>query len=101
MSTNFNYIYFSFLGYIFFHLILKNFIAETKVCTAEEFTCRTTPGECIPLGWMCDQSRDCSDGSDEASCSKHFFFHKSFYFILKYKLWGVLHDKKLFECWED
>lgn len=45
-------------------------ITETKVCTSEEFTCRGATGECIPLAWMCDQKRDCSDDSDEASCSK-------------------------------
>lgn len=81
MSTNFNYIFFIFFGLHFFSFNSKNFIAETKVCTAEEFTCRTTPGECIPLGWMCDQSRDCSDGSDEASCSKHFFFMNHFFYF--------------------
>lgn len=52
-------------------------ITETKVCTSEEFTCKSANGECIPLAWMCDQNRDCSDGSDEAQCSK--------YFILLYK----------------
>lgn len=72
-STNFNYFYIISWEFISFNLQKKKyFITETKICTAEEFTCRTTPGECIPLGWMCDQSRDCSDGSDEASCSKLF-----------------------------
>ncbi|KAL1380955.1 hypothetical protein pipiens_013818, partial [Culex pipiens pipiens] len=41
---------------------------QTKVCSSEEFTCRSATGTCIPLAWMCDQNRDCPDGSDEMSC---------------------------------
>lgn len=44
---------------------------ETKTCSSEDFTCRSNNGECIPLAWMCDQNKDCSDGSDESSCSKY------------------------------
>lgn len=47
-------------------------ISEKKVCGLDEFTCRSTKGECVPLTWMCDGNRDCSDGSDEKSCSKYF-----------------------------
>uniref|UniRef100_A0A182PD52 Uncharacterized protein n=1 Tax=Anopheles epiroticus TaxID=199890 RepID=A0A182PD52_9DIPT len=43
--------------------------SESKVCSSEEFTCRSGTGNCIPLGWMCDQNRDCADGSDEMSCT--------------------------------
>lgn len=46
-------------------------VTESRACTAEEFTCRGTPGECVPLTWMCDDSFDCSDGSDEKACSKN------------------------------
>uniref|UniRef100_A0A1A9VH15 Uncharacterized protein n=1 Tax=Glossina austeni TaxID=7395 RepID=A0A1A9VH15_GLOAU len=42
--------------------------AQSKTCSPDEFTCKSGEGECIPLAWMCDQSKDCSDGSDEASC---------------------------------
>ncbi|EAT35592.1 AAEL012253-PA [Aedes aegypti] len=41
---------------------------KSKVCSSEEFTCRSGTGTCIPLAWMCDQNRDCPDGSDEMSC---------------------------------
>lgn len=40
------------------------------MCTSEEFTCKNTEGECIPMAWVCDQNEDCSDKSDEAACSK-------------------------------
>uniref|UniRef100_A0A2M4ART3 Putative lipophorin receptor n=1 Tax=Anopheles triannulatus TaxID=58253 RepID=A0A2M4ART3_9DIPT len=44
---------------------------QTKVCSSEEFTCRSGTGNCIPLSWMCDQNRDCADGSDESTCSEY------------------------------
>ncbi len=44
--------------------------SEHKTCTSEEFACKNNDGECIPLSWMCDQNDDCTDGSDEAACSK-------------------------------
>lgn len=47
--------------------------AETKVCSSEDFTCRSNNGECIPLAWMCDGNKDCTDGSDESSCSEYSF----------------------------
>lgn len=59
---------------------------ESKVCSSEEFTCRSGTGTCIPLAWMCDQNRDCPDGSDEMSCSKyHLLFITSYFgdFILR------------------
>ncbi|XP_062564509.1 low-density lipoprotein receptor-like isoform X2 [Armigeres subalbatus] len=45
-------------------------VTESKVCSSEEFTCRSGTGTCIPLAWMCDQNRDCPDGSDEMSCNE-------------------------------
>ncbi|CRK98878.1 CLUMA_CG012179, isoform B [Clunio marinus] len=42
---------------------------QTKICSSEDFTCRSNNGECIPLAWMCDGNKDCTDGSDEASCN--------------------------------
>lgn len=43
---------------------------EARTCSPEEYSCKSGEGECVPLAWMCDQSRDCSDGSDERACSK-------------------------------
>ncbi|KAL7037303.1 hypothetical protein ACKWTF_009156 [Chironomus riparius] len=42
---------------------------QAKVCSSEDFTCRSNNGECIPLAWMCDGNKDCTDGSDETSCN--------------------------------
>nr|XP_022915295.1 very low-density lipoprotein receptor-like isoform X2 [Onthophagus taurus] len=54
--------------------VLKRFLIfyylGQKVCGADEFTCRSVRGECVPLTWMCDASEDCSDGSDERSCNE-------------------------------
>lgn len=45
---------------------------DQKVCGTDEFTCRSTPGECVPLTWMCDDNPDCSDASDEKACSMYY-----------------------------
>lgn len=45
-------------------------LVGTKNCTADQFTCHSGNGECVALAWMCDGHLDCSDGSDEAECSK-------------------------------
>lgn len=47
---------------------------EKHVCTPEEFTCKSSEGECIPMSWVCDGNQDCSNGSDETTCSECFFF---------------------------
>ncbi|CAH3167588.1 unnamed protein product, partial [Porites evermanni] len=39
-----------------------------KTCKPEQFTCSN--GQCIPQGWICDDSEDCVDGSDEQNCIK-------------------------------
>lgn len=44
---------------------------EKHVCTPEEFTCKSSEGECIPMSWVCDGNSDCSNGSDEATCSEY------------------------------
>lgn len=44
---------------------------EKHVCTPEEFTCKSSDGECIPMSWVCDGNSDCSNGSDEATCSEY------------------------------
>lgn len=57
-------------------------LVGTKTCTPEQFTCHSGNGECVALTWMCDGNIDCSDGSDEAECSKllhvDYSSHKSF-----------------------
>lgn len=52
---------------------------EKHVCTPEEFTCKSSDGECIPMSWVCDGNPDCSNGSDETTCSECFVW-KKFYF---------------------
>jgi len=62
-------------------------LVGTKTCTPEQFTCHSGNGECVALTWMCDGNVDCSDGSDEAECSKllhvvyFFHFYLSIFFI--------------------
>lgn len=43
---------------------------QQKVCSTDEFSCRSAPGECVPLTWMCDDNPDCSDASDEKACNE-------------------------------
>lgn len=48
-------------------------ILENNVCSAEEYHCGD--GACIPMAWVCDQNEDCTDKSDESSCSKFMFIY--------------------------
>lgn len=68
-----------------------------KNCTADEFTCHSGNGECVALAWMCDGHRDCSDGSDEAECSK--ILHEAYFtYAYSYNIFSSLHiDCQLFE----
>lgn len=56
--------------YLWRFAIVIIIIIEANVCKPDEFQCRNTSGECVPLTWVCDQTMDCQDGSDEANCSK-------------------------------
>ena len=49
-------------------------------CASYEATCAN--GECIDRGAICDGDIDCSDGSDESSCSEYLNF------IIKSKIWA-------------
>ena len=41
-----------------------------RPCGAEEWTCASGKGQCIPMAWVCDEHEDCDDASDEQVCSK-------------------------------
>ncbi|XP_039611708.1 basement membrane-specific heparan sulfate proteoglycan core protein isoform X4 [Polypterus senegalus] len=43
-------------------------ITSPRTCTAEEFTCQD--GECIEIGFRCDDRIDCRDMSDEIGCEE-------------------------------
>uniref|UniRef100_A0A3P9J1V1 Low density lipoprotein receptor b n=1 Tax=Oryzias latipes TaxID=8090 RepID=A0A3P9J1V1_ORYLA len=44
------------------------FVTAVKQCKNDEFRCAN--GQCISLSFVCDNDNDCSDGSDETTCSK-------------------------------
>ncbi|KAG2459685.1 PGBM protein, partial [Polypterus senegalus] len=47
---------------------LGEVITSPRTCTAEEFTCQD--GECIEIGFRCDDRIDCRDMSDEIGCEE-------------------------------
>lgn len=75
-------------------IFLSDF-SETKICSSEDFTCRSINGECIPLAWMCDGNKDCNDGSDEASCSEY-----SNVFITLFDKWDLSERESHAKCKE-
>ncbi|XP_014248480.1 low-density lipoprotein receptor-related protein 6 isoform X2 [Cimex lectularius] len=50
--------------------ILQSHIDCTREgpCSHDQFSCISSPGECIPMKWRCDSMADCFDGSDETNC---------------------------------
>lgn len=46
----------------------KYCLTAPKTCKPEQFT--WSNGQCIPQGCICDDSEDCTYGSDEQNCSK-------------------------------
>lgn len=76
------------LIYVAFDALItdNNTQIEKHVCTPEEFTCKSSEGECIPMSWVCDGNSDCSNGSDETTCSECFSFVRSFFFMFMFML---------------
>ncbi|KAG8233631.1 hypothetical protein J437_LFUL001042 [Ladona fulva] len=52
----------------------QNYVVTVRTCGSTDFRCNGT-GRCIPLTWVCDEEKDCLDGSDENSdrnCSVYY-----------------------------
>lgn len=43
-------------------------VPTVNACSEEEFPCDN--GSCVPKASRCNNSRDCSDGSDEVGCGE-------------------------------
>lgn len=56
-----------FIASLALYFSIKLFLVKRTFCPNKEFLCQN--GEmCIPEGWLCDRTKDCSDGSDELNC---------------------------------
>lgn len=42
-------------------------LVDVEHCPNNEFLCKNGE-QCIPRDWVCDNSKDCADGSDELLC---------------------------------
>jgi len=49
-------------------------LTAATTCAPDQFQCDQTL--CIPASYLCDDSMDCSDGTDEEGCSKTLFLHQ-------------------------
>lgn len=102
-STNIIFIFSSkqTIFFSFFFLQTEKKPSETKVCSSEDFTCRSNNGECIPLAWMCDGNKDCTDGSDEASCSEYCIWgNRNGDFITLFDKWDSNEDNCRNIAWQ-
>ena len=59
--------------------------SETLLCNEDTFNCTYGVPSCIPMSWVCDGHKECSDGSDESQtiCSKLCQFYSIFLHIKK------------------
>ena len=48
-------------------IIMTNFQLYSVGCEEDEFQC--PDGTCFPIGHLCDNITDCSDGYDELNCT--------------------------------
>nr|XP_053632333.1 low-density lipoprotein receptor-related protein 1B-like [Cherax quadricarinatus] len=46
---------------------LSTSINVEEICSEIQFKCKSS-GECIPRLWVCDETKDCRDSSDEENC---------------------------------
>lgn len=57
--------------------------AETRTCSSDEFLCDV--GKCIPSNFVCDDVKDCVDGTDEpSSCRELSVFGLDSSFLLSF-----------------
>uniref|UniRef100_A0A914CAR2 EGF-like domain-containing protein n=1 Tax=Acrobeloides nanus TaxID=290746 RepID=A0A914CAR2_9BILA len=57
--------------FIFLAIIYVAYALPTQIskCSDAEYFCGESNGGCIPLEWVCDNVKDCSNGKDEANCN--------------------------------
>ena len=63
-----NYLILLLLYLIYLHTLFLTHVASTQRCQPTQFRCKN--GQFIEACKKCDKRFDCSDGSDEANCSK-------------------------------